>query len=227
VPFFYSLSEEAIAGRGPRLVNPVGAEASWPGDFRFVLGDALLVAPLVGPSPTRDVELPPGARWVDLWHEDEAPYEGGSTVSAWTSPDRVQVPLFVREGAIVPLAVEDDVNGLGTSASRGARTVLVFPGPSGARFTLHDGPSPTTIDAQATQGGATVTLSDVSTTTLLRVRAERAPSSVSADGAPLPARASRAALDAGADGWFYETAKRAAWVKLAQRPGGVTAALAP
>jgi alpha-D-xyloside xylohydrolase len=227
VPFFYSLSEEAIGGSATLLVNPVGDEASWEGDFRFVLGDALLVAPLVDASSSRDVALPSGAHWVDFWHEDHAPYEGGTTVTGWTSADRIQIPLFVKEGAIVPLVVDDDVNGLGTAASKGLRTVLVYPGATASSFALHDGATVTTIDAQATDAETTVSLSDVATATLLRIRVESAPSSVGIGGAVQTPRATQAELDAATDGWLYDATKHAVWVKVPQGAAAVTVSVAP
>ena len=54
VPFFYSLTKEAHAG-GPMPLRPIGEEASWPGDYRYTLGDAFLVAPLLDGTGKRDV----------------------------------------------------------------------------------------------------------------------------------------------------------------------------
>ncbi|MFN7135367.1 MAG: TIM-barrel domain-containing protein, partial [Myxococcales bacterium] len=79
VPFFYSLSEEAWAGgRVPLL--PVGEEKDWPGDYRYLLGEALLVAPLLDGTGRRDVALPAGARWFDWWAPAAEALEGGQTL---------------------------------------------------------------------------------------------------------------------------------------------------
>jgi hypothetical protein len=47
------------------IVRPVGEEAAWAGDYRYMLGEALLVAPILDASGMRDIELPGGARWYD------------------------------------------------------------------------------------------------------------------------------------------------------------------
>ena len=157
VPFFYSLTEEAYAG-GPPLLDPIGDETSWAGDFRYTLGGVLLVAPILDDSGIRDVALPTGARWYDWWASDTTPpVDGGTTLAAYDSSDRSKLPLFVREGAILPLQ----------------SSVRVWPGVTATSFTVHDDDGATTrIDAQAGSGGATatVTLSRVLAATSLEVR---------------------------------------------------------
>src|SRR5207249_230132 len=82
VPFFYSLAEEAYAAPPAdriAIVRPVGDQREWPGDFRFMVGESLLVAPLLdgeAGSHTRQVKLPAGARWIDWWGFG-APVDGG------------------------------------------------------------------------------------------------------------------------------------------------------
>ena len=127
VPFFYSLAEEAYASGGP-ILHPEGEPAAWPGDYRYRLGEAFLVAPILDGTGQRAVALPSGARWLDWWDPAGDPIDGGQTVVA-DAADRSRIPLFVREGAIVPLAVEGDATGLGTAASAGHLTVLAYPGP--------------------------------------------------------------------------------------------------
>jgi alpha-glucosidase (family GH31 glycosyl hydrolase) len=183
VPYLYSLSEEAWAG-GPPVLRPVGEPSSWRGDYRWTLGDALFVAPILDATGKRKVSLPDGARWIDWWTGE--PVAGGTTVDADFAADRARVPLYVREGSIVPLEIEDDVLGLGAVASRGARTVLVHPSGEGASFRLHEDDAIVTIAAKRNAGVVTVDLSAAPKRTLLRIRAEQAPSSVTVDGAPAP-----------------------------------------
>lgn len=219
IPFFYSLAEEAYAG-GPMLVRPVGDEAAWPNDYRYMLGDALLVAPILDPSGKRDVALPAGARWYDFWAEDADALMGGQTITGYDATDIARVPLFVRAGAIVPLEVSDGTTGLGTSASKGRLTALVYPDAAPSTFRLHeeDG-SVTTLDASAKgAAGALVALSQVTRETLLRIRADVPPGGVTVDGAAATEHATRDAFDAAKDGFWYAPASRSVWVKVA--PGG-------
>ncbi|WP_354666918.1 hypothetical protein [Thermus scotoductus] len=64
----------------------------------FLVGTDLLVAPLVEPGGKREVYLPEG-RWYDLW--TGGLYEGPTLVrKKWPLE---QIPLFAREGAVIPL----------------------------------------------------------------------------------------------------------------------------
>ena len=69
-------------------------------DSQFLVGDALMVAPLTAASDTRAVYLPPGG-WYGFW--DEERYEGGRTLTGTWPLDRL--PVFVKEHAILPLAL--------------------------------------------------------------------------------------------------------------------------
>jgi alpha-glucosidase (family GH31 glycosyl hydrolase) len=176
VPFFYSLARQGPAA-GTTIVRPVGDMSTWPGDYRYQLGDAFLVAPLLDASGARAVDLPAGAHWYDWFHPDAPPLTGGQTVPAGQPLPWDQVPLYVREGALVPLEVVDDANGLGTIASSGALTLLAYPGAAPSHFTLEEeDDSHTDFDLQALpSGGATLQASRARLPLLVRVRLETAP----------------------------------------------------
>jgi alpha-D-xyloside xylohydrolase len=114
VPFFFSLAQETYAMRAQNIIRPVGDEASWAGDFRFQVGDAFVVAPILDGSGRRNVALPSGARWFDWWDPTAAAIAGGTTVNDYDATNLQRIPVFVREGAIVPMQVSDAVTGLGT-----------------------------------------------------------------------------------------------------------------
>jgi len=64
----------------------------------YLLGEALLVAPVLGPGQTaRHVYLPQGT-WID-WHTGER-HAGGQFITASAPLDRI--PLFARGGYVVP-----------------------------------------------------------------------------------------------------------------------------
>lgn len=68
-------------------------------DDTYLLGDALLVAPVVDRGRrSREVTLP-GGRWVDWW--SGAVVEGGGTVAVDAPLGRL--PLFLASGGIVPM----------------------------------------------------------------------------------------------------------------------------
>ncbi len=214
VPFFYSVAESAYAGGPVRMIEPLGLESEWAGDYRYLLGGAFLVAPMLDGSGSRDVEIPLDARYLDFYSPGADPVDPGTVLTDVTPADPSRIPIYLREGAIVPLEVVDDTNGLGTAASAGALTVLVFPAAAETSFALVDADdAPTTIAASAGVG-ARVSMTRALTPVLFRVRAELAPTGVALDGAALPDVVDRAGLDAAPSGWFYDPAEKSLWVKV-------------
>jgi alpha-D-xyloside xylohydrolase len=86
--------------------------------------------PLECASYTRPVYLPSGTRWYDFWTNKA--YEGGTTIQA--EADISKIPLFVREGSIIPMtepmAYTDEKPGAPV-------TLRIYPGRD-ASFTLYD-----------------------------------------------------------------------------------------
>jgi alpha-glucosidase (family GH31 glycosyl hydrolase) len=215
VPFWYSLAQAAYAG-GPNIMRPIGALADWAGDYRYQLGDAFLVAPILDATDARDVELPAGT-WYDWWRPNAAAIAGGTTLAGVTVA-RERLPLYVAEGAIVPATVASAETGLGTAQRGGALTLLVWPGDAMSSFALvEDDDSTTTITAQRAPA-LSITLAKVAKTTYLRVRRDTNVTDV----AGLDEVAGAAALDAAATGWFYDPADNWLWVKLAPSASAVT-----
>lgn len=221
VPFFYSLAEEAYAG-GPPLLDPIGEDPLWAGDFRYSLGKAFFVAPILDGTGVRDVTLPQGARYYDYWSPASEPIAGGTTLSRVDMRDRTRIPLYVREGAIVPMNVENDVTGHGTRASKGRLTVAVYPGPKSS-FVVHDDDGTTTrLETEATAQGSVTTVSRSPAPLALRIRADVAPARVLEGTTPIVAAASRADFDAAESAWFYEAETRTVLVHLRAQPGART-----
>jgi len=219
VPFFFSLSEEALAG-APVPMRPVGDEKAWPGDYRYLLGDALLVAPILDGSGVRDVALPAGSEWLDFWQLGGDYQAGGQTLKAVAVPQRDRIPLYVRRGAIVPLEVASDVTGIGTKAHAGHLTWLVFPSAKATEFTLHDHDGQTTTLSAAP---GSMAWSRRAQPVIARVRVDAPAAKVQLDGVPLAQVSSRAELEAQKRAWFFDLGARALWIKLdAGGPAQVT-----
>ena len=103
-PYLITYLREAH-DRGYPLIRPLVMEFSRdPNADRqsdvFMLGDELLLAPVLGPGERRRLELPMGI-WTDLRTNIE--YGGRQTVVVDAPPGRV--PMFIRNGSLVPLAV--------------------------------------------------------------------------------------------------------------------------
>ncbi len=219
VPFFYSLAMAAHAG-GPVILHPIGDEPSWPGDWRFMVGDALLVAPILDDTGIRDVVLPAGAGFEDWWDATRV-VPGGTTVTAYDATDRARIPLWVAQGAILPMELADDALGFGSAAHAGHLTVLAWPDTTRASFTLteHDDTT-TTITTQRTATGVDVQLTRVVQPVLARIRTQATPSGVTVGGQVVPARASKAELDASTSGWAVDGTQPFVWVRI---PAGTSA----
>ncbi len=69
-----------------------------PFDEQYMLGEALLVAPVLSPGGKKSVYLPAGI-WFDYWTGDAV--TGGRLLH--TESSLAQIPLFVCEGTILPL----------------------------------------------------------------------------------------------------------------------------
>ena len=104
MPFLYSTLEEAhrtgVPLFRPLVLNYPDDPNTYNLDDEFMIGDDLLVAPVLKPDVTeRRVYLPKGV-WCDYWTSKR--YEGGRTIQVRAPLE--MVPMFVRAGAIIPLA---------------------------------------------------------------------------------------------------------------------------
>jgi alpha-glucosidase (family GH31 glycosyl hydrolase) len=152
----------------------------WPRDARatarddeYLLGDSLLVAPVLGPGQTERALYLPAGRWVDLWRSAAltpaatlrlgaaSVLEGARDVTVPAPAD--ELPLFVRTGAVLPLlpAAVDTLAGYGKAPGlvhlrdRGrARVLLAFPRGT-TRSLLGPGES---VRSAESAGGWTLTL---------------------------------------------------------------------
>jgi alpha-D-xyloside xylohydrolase len=209
-PFWYSLAVEGA------ILHPIGDA----GDYRWMLGDALLVAPILDATDGRTVDLPDGT-WYDWW--DGTAYVGPTTITVTGEP-RDRIPLYVKEGAILPMEIGNDATGLGTTASAGALTVLVWPMyPGGTTMILHE-EGETDNGAITVSGGssgaAQIELSVTGQPVIVRAHAPVAPTQVNGSLATIPEVADRdSVLAATGDAWWYDAAAQFLWVRVADGNG--------
>ncbi|MFC1463085.1 TIM-barrel domain-containing protein, partial [Verrucomicrobiota bacterium] len=71
--------------------------------YQYLFGSELLVAPVCADTASMDIYLPAECRWMDWW--DGTLHEGGQVLEYDTS-DVEKLPLFVREGGILPMQNE-------------------------------------------------------------------------------------------------------------------------
>jgi alpha-D-xyloside xylohydrolase len=68
-------------------------------DNEYMMGDSILVAPVVEGESSREVYLPEGS-WYDFWSNKK--YEGGKNYTIEASLEII--PVFIKDGSILPLA---------------------------------------------------------------------------------------------------------------------------
>src|SRR5579883_496434 len=105
-PYLITYLREAY-DRGYPLIRPLPMQFPRDPDSDrqtgvFMLGDEVLLAPVLGPSARRRIELPRG-NWTDLRTNIE--YPGRQTIEVNAPAGRV--PAFIRNGWIVPFAAEN------------------------------------------------------------------------------------------------------------------------
>jgi alpha-glucosidase len=119
LPYWYTLAWQAgrtgaPPARPPCWAHPESAELR-AADDAFLLGDALLVAPVFEPGATRrSVTLPPG-EWREL--EGEGRFTGPGRAELDAPLERI--PVLVRAGSVLPVAGAED-----SQPAPGSRPVL-------------------------------------------------------------------------------------------------------
>ena len=91
-------SETGLPPMRPLFVDFHEDSLTWAVEDQFMLGPDILVAPILAKGQTeREVYLPSGTKWVDVWLQ--MTHEGGQYLNAYAP--LAQVPVFVREGSDV------------------------------------------------------------------------------------------------------------------------------
>jgi alpha-glucosidase len=106
LPFLYTTLEQAhrtgVPLFRPLLLNYQDDENVLGIDDEFMIGDDLLVAPILKPNLTARLVYLPAGVWYDYW--TGASQEGGRMIRVEAQLETV--PMYVRGGAIVPLGPE-------------------------------------------------------------------------------------------------------------------------
>ena len=133
LPYIYSLAAR-VTHDGYTMTRALAFD--FPRDIQvldikdeFLFGPSFLVAPMTKKGTSRSVYLPAGSGWTD--YHTGVHYVGGQHVTADAPINRI--PLFVRDGSIVPLGADVEY----ADQDPDARTLLVYPG-NDASFTLYE-----------------------------------------------------------------------------------------
>ncbi len=191
VPYMYSHVVACHRGGAP-LMRPLAQ-----GRFQYLFGKDFLVAPIHEDKLTRTVSLPAG-KWRYLFDDREL-LQGPVAITRDFPLD--QYPVFILEGAIVPLKVQRPYNGWGDRDSADFTTWLIYPQGTN-EFTLwhpesHPNPVATTVKVEAAES-LNIRFSGRHEPHLLRVLAPERPRRITLDGKELPERAA----------WHFDEARR-------------------
>lgn len=220
-PYIYTYAKESSTIGLPIIRPLVLLNQDDPNTFAVMhayhFGNEFLVAPVVTPNTTsRNVYLPSGT-WRDFW--TNAPHTGGQVIT-WTNTDHSKVPLFVRQGAIIPMLPQDVqtlcdanyVNNPQISTMDGGLLIQAYPGGS-STFTVYDG---TTVECQGTHAGGSFKISSTPRPLIVRILGDQ-PATVLRDGSPL----TRQPATPGVASWQFDTATGFIDITL-PHPGGTT-----
>lgn len=228
VPYLHSYdwqsyeTGEPIFREPKRIARAQGAPTAnpEPAEFTTKLGEELFVAYVTQPGVSRTSFALPNGEWINYWAPSEV-HSGDITVSVpWG-----REPIFIRNGAIIPMQVSRSWTGHGTAASSDSLTVLVYPSGK-SRFEYRDDARNRWVafEAEATANKLTLAASDFPGQPIL-YRVERvieAPSSVRIcgttvrvnSGAGIPASPNEDAVNGSTvNAWHYDAAAQRLIVK--------------
>ena len=233
VPYLYSLLWEAHT-QGTPIMRPTfyefqEDEACYTQGVDFLLGGSLLVATVVEKGQTiRSVYLPKGSNWYNFYTREK--HAGGSTLHL--PVDMSSIPLFIRAGAILPLA--DGLNSIRQEEVKTLRLLIAPDVP--ATFDLYDDDGVTRNYEQGEYLLNRVTVtpgerirvgfqksgsyqSPVETMLLDVIQREKGPFWVSVDGKKIPQFLHREKWQQAHEGWYYSHSKKSVQVKYGEIKG--------
>ncbi len=146
-PYLYTHAR-AIAQHGRPLMRPLGLAyprlGAHPNDV-YLLGDALLVAPVVERGQTERAVLFPEGEWADWW---DGSVRAGTGAPQGVPAPLERAPLFLRSGGIVPMLrptidtlspVADPARVDSLATAKGSLWIRAFPGRAPSRFDVFGG----------------------------------------------------------------------------------------
>ncbi len=208
VPYIYSYAVDgAITGNS--IVRPSI------GDRQYTLGNELFVSIIYGlfSSKRRTVEFPAESNWIDFW-DDNKIYRGGERLVDKDFPYE-QYPVYIREGAIIPMNVVDDVTGHGSEYSSGYLTLIHYPSDS-SFFNYYDTDESFTITSVKKEFGRQIYTGAGNEKLLFRIKYDENVNTITLNGTELAQISTYNNFLHAESGWFYQAADGYLWIKFDQ-----------
>ncbi len=236
LPYRYSNAQACY-----HITGTVQYPVWWPTSTQIINGHGtseILVQPVTTAGATSaSVKFPSGLNWID--YNGGTVHAGGST--ATISAPVNQVPMFVSAGAIIPMLIPYDSSGNAIRQDYVGEfpdnplTIDTYPSGS-TSYTLYEDDgisdlyitnnefSTTVFSSDNTSGHEVLTVGAAngsfagqlsSRTYYLKLNQQTsAPASVTRDGNTESQVASKSALVAASEGWYYDSANAIVWVKF-------------
>ncbi|MFN8349297.1 MAG: glycoside hydrolase family 31 protein [Spirosomataceae bacterium] len=172
VPYMYSYVVSAHRG-GTRLQRPID------GKYHYLFGDNLFIAPIYKDELDNEIHLPEG-QWR-YWFDDKAVITGPKTFTK-TFPLE-EFPVYIKEGAIIPLNIQRSYTGIGDSTSANYITWLIYP-KGKSEFTIYDpkDQTPTTLYVDQQRNEIHLRFKGKKVPSLFRIHVSVRPKKVILDG---------------------------------------------
>jgi len=177
VPYMYSYIVTGHSG-GRVLQKPIE------GKYHYLFGEDFVVAPIYQDDLKKSVTLPAG-KWY-YFFDDKNVVSGKNPFTFEREYPLEEYPVYIREGAIVPMNVERSYTGLGTVANKGAVTWLIYPGVDN-KFTLYhpDKSGSSTVSMANFKDRIELTLTEAKKPSIFNIHLEQKPSGLTFGGKEL------------------------------------------
>jgi hypothetical protein len=200
----------------------------------YLFGPDILVAPILNEGATERIVYFPAGTWVDLW--SDAVYTGPRSVNVSAPLDTL--PLFVRQGAILPMGPDVQYS---SERPLDPLTLEIYRGADHS-FTLYEDDGETTayqngayvrtrFEVTESQGALLCTIGEPEgslagyqpgRTIVLNVHQQPATHEVNCDGTVVSEVADRKSLDESEFGWWLNLGSGTLTVKLRQTARALT-----
>ena len=169
VPYMYHYVVSAHEG-GRRLMEPLDT-----GPYHYLFGESLLIAPIHQPGNTHTVHLPEG-QWR-YWFDDGDVVDGPATLTREFPLH--EYPVYVREGAVIPMQISRDYTGIGQREWEAYTTFNIYPGAENTFVRYHRaGQEYTSVTTRLLPDGLEIAVEGAAAPFLLRLYQSTEPGTV-------------------------------------------------
>jgi len=175
IPYMYTYVVRAHEG-GTLLQRP------FKGSYHYLFGENFLVAPIYHDQLINKIALP-GGKWR-YFFDDKEIIEGPVKFQREFPLD--EYPVYIRDGAIVPMDIKRDYTGIGDRNSEGYSTLLIYPDGKNEFTVYHpDRSGSTKIIVEDSPDEIRIILDGLHKPHILNINMKSEPSQVELDGKAL------------------------------------------